>query len=54
MLDFLLDADETVLDFVRSSKESLAHAMRAAGLAYDESVFDVYKRVNDGVWREYE
>ena len=35
MLDFLLDADETVLDFVRSSKESLAHAMRAAGLAYE-------------------
>lgn len=54
MLDFLLDADETVLDFVRSSKESLAHAMRAAGLAYDENMFDIYKRINDGVWREYE
>lgn len=52
--NFLLDADETILDFVRSSKKSLAVAMREAGLPYEETDFTVYKRINDGIWREYE
>lgn len=54
MIEFLLDADETILDFVRSSKESLAAAMREIGVPYDDSMYDEYKRINDGVWREYE
>lgn len=52
--DILLDADETILDFVRSSKESLSAAMREAKLPYDEADFAVYKRINDTIWREYE
>lgn len=52
--DILLDADETILDFVRSSKESLSAAMREAGLPYAETDFSVYKRINDAIWREYE
>lgn len=52
--NFLLDADETILDFVRSSRESLRAAMREAGLPYAEEDFSVYKDINDGVWREYE
>ena len=51
---FLLDADETILDFVRSSRESLAHAMRALGLPYGDDFFSLYKAINDGVWKEYE
>ena len=54
MISFLLDADETILDFVRSSKESLAAAMREIGVPYKESRYDDYKRINDAVWREYE
>lgn len=52
--NFLLDADETILDFVRSSRESLCAAMCEAGLPYKEEDFAVYKAINDGVWREYE
>ena len=52
--NFLLDADETILDFVRSSRESLFYAMRALGLPCGENTFALYKAVNDGVWREYE
>ena len=52
--NYLLDADETVLDFVRSSRESLLYAMRELGLPCKEGDFALYKSVNDGVWREYE
>ena len=52
--NFLLDADETILDFVRSSRESLFYAMRSQGLPCGEETFALYKSVNDGVWKEYE
>lgn len=54
MKNFLLDADETILDFVRSSKESLAYAMQRLRIPYSEEMYADYKRINDGVWREYE
>ena len=54
MAEFLLDADETVLDFVRSSKESLAGALQAFGLPYREEMYGAYKRINDELWRAYE
>ena len=52
--NYLLDADETILDFVRSSRESLFYAMRALELPCSEETFALYKAVNDGVWKEYE
>lgn len=52
--NFLLDADETILDFVRSSKESLRYALGELSLAYSDAVYAVYKRINDGIWAEYE
>ena len=52
--NFLLDADETVLDFVRSSQESLRHTMGALSLPYDGEIYRLYKQINDGVWAEYE
>lgn len=52
--DFLLDADETILDFVRSSRECFGAAMEDAGLAPLASRYDEFKQINDGVWREYE
>lgn len=51
---FLLDADETVLDFIRSSKESFLSAMCTAGLSAIEGEYALFKRINDGLWREYE
>ncbi len=52
--NFLLDADETILDFVRSSRESLRFAMQAVGSCWHEEDFAIYKSINDGLWREYE
>ncbi len=52
--NFLLDADETILDFVRSSRESFALAMREMGFAFGEAEFARFKDINDGLWREYE
>lgn len=52
--NYLLDADETILDFVRSSREGLFYAMRALELPCSEETFALYKAVNDGVWKEYE
>ena len=55
MIDnFLLDADETILDFVRSSRESFILAMGELGFAFGEREFLLFKGVNDGLWREYE
>ena len=51
---FLLDADETILDFVRSSRESLREAMAELRLPYSDEIYAQYKRINDAVWKEYE
>ena len=49
MVNFLLDADETILDFIRSSKESLAYAMEKLGVSrYAPAMYSDYKRINDG------
>ena len=52
--NFLLDADETILDFVRSSRESFFIAMQQLGLLLGENEFLQFKAINDGLWREYE
>ena len=52
--EFLLDADETILDFVRTSKECLKKALEKAGIECREYYFDEYKKANDQIWREYE
>lgn len=52
--NFLVDADETLLDFVRSSKESLAAAMQAVSLPYREEMYAVYRTVNDSLWKKLE
>ena len=52
--NFLLDADETILDFVRSSRESFFIAMQQLGLLLGENEFLQFKAINDGLWQEYE
>lgn len=55
MIDnFLLDADETILDFIRSSRESFLSAMGELGLRFEQREFALFKGINDGLWREYE
>lgn len=52
--DFLLDADETIFDFVRSSFESFQYAMKTFRFEADRDDFYVFKSINDALWREYE
>lgn len=52
--NFLLDADETILDFLRSSKESFRAAMEELGEREAAERYDDFKEINDGLWREYE
>ena len=52
--NFLLDADETILDFVRSSRESLRFALEMSGIEYHEEYFAAYKAINDAIWKDYE
>lgn len=51
---FLLDADETVFDFIASSKESLRYALSMFSLPYSDEIYSLFKKHNDAVWREYE
>lgn len=52
--NFLLDADETVLDFIRSSEESFRAAMNELGERQAAERYAEFKEINDGLWREYE
>ena len=52
--NYLLDADETILDFVRSSRESFAWAMAEAGLGKLAADYEKFRAVNDALWKEYE
>ncbi len=50
----LFDLDETLLDFERSSRLALRDAFADLGLPFARSVGDVYRAVNDRIWRDYE
>lgn len=52
--NYLVDADETLLDFARSSRESLAAAMEAVSVPYREEMYAVYRTVNDSLWQRLE
>ena len=52
--NYLLDADETILDFLRSSRESFAQAMAWAGMARFASDYEKFRAVNDALWKAYE
>lgn len=52
--NFLLDADETILDFPRSSRESFTYTMQQFGLAALSADYERFRTINDALWREYE
>ncbi len=51
---FLLDADETLLDFHRGEKEQLTRALLAFGIQADETVLSRFHKINDGLWKKLE
>lgn len=51
---FLVDADDTILDFHASSALSLKLAFDAVGIGWETRFADVFKAVNDGLWTKLE
>ena len=51
---FLVDADDTLLDFHGSSALALRHAFAACHLQWKDRYADDFKRINDGLWEALE
>ena len=51
---FLVDADDTVLNFHGVAKKALVYAFEAMGLEWKEEYLSQYLKVNDGLWQALE
>lgn len=49
-----LDIDNTLLDFNACSRLSMEKAFTECGLPFEPKMYDVFKEVNDGLWRQIE
>ncbi len=50
----LFDADDTLLDFKRAEKESLASTFEHFSLCADEEIISGYSKINEGYWKALE
>ena len=50
----LFDADNTLLDFMRSEREALTDTLLKMGVTPDENMIATYSRINDANWRRLE
>ena len=50
----LLDVDNTLLDFDESSRVSMYAAAEQLGIALPEGFYQVFKRINDSLWKRVE
>ena len=51
---FLVDADDTILDFHGASATALKVAFENCKIAWQDDYASVYKRINDGLWESLE
>jgi len=51
---FLLDNDETIMDFKRSERETLKSTLEAFGVPAGESALARFHEINDGLWKQLE
>ena len=51
---FLVDADDTILDFHGASKNALRYAFEKGGAVWQEKFGDDFKRINDELWKKLE
>ena len=51
---FLLDVDETLLDFRRGEREQLTRVLTEAGLKVGDEVVSRFHEINDGLWKRLE
>ena len=50
----LFDADNTLLDFLRSERAALTDTLTAMGVRFNEEMLSVYSRINDSAWKRLE
>ncbi|MBR6525428.1 MAG: YjjG family noncanonical pyrimidine nucleotidase [Clostridia bacterium] len=50
----LLDVDNTLLDFNECARVSLKEAMEQCGFVYQDSMYAVFERENNAIWKEME
>lgn len=48
---FLLDMDETLLDFTRAERENLSRTLAQFGVCCDDRVYARFHEINDGLWK---
>lgn len=51
---FLLDVDDTLLDFQRAEREQVIATLAEHGIAADESTADLFHIINDSLWKKLE
>ncbi len=51
---FLVDADDTILDFHGASALALKHAFEGMGIAWQENFLTEFKQINGGLWEALE
>ena len=51
---FLVDADDTILDFHGASAKAIRYAFSVFNIPWQDSFASVFKRVNDGLWERLE
>jgi len=50
----LIDADDTILDFMTAERTALGESVRALNSEYNDTVFETYHLINDLLWKAYE
>ena len=50
----LLDADETLFDFLKAEQSSLKTVLSARGLPHDDEILQRYHVINDALWHAFE
>ena len=51
---FLLDVDDTLLDFHRAEREQVIATLAEHGIAANESTADLFHVINDSLWKKLE
>lgn len=49
-----IDVDNTLLDFQEGAKEAMDKAFEKRGMKRKEGFFEIFKRINDGLWHKIE
>jgi YjjG family noncanonical pyrimidine nucleotidase len=51
---FLLDLDQTILDFNKSEKSALEFVFKEAKIPFDDNIYNNYHKLNRELWSQYE